>query len=249
VIAVSATDTRGDFASFSNYGPWVQLAAPGVAITSTRAGDAYGAETGTSLAAPMVAAVAALLQAQHPDWSPSQVATQLETTATDRGPVGFDPYYGYGLLDAYAALGGPAQAAVRPVPDAYEPNDLPSEATTLVRSARATISPEGDVDWYAVRIRAPGTVTFHIDSAAYDPKVGPFLHPLLQVYDAGLNLLASRDDLGFAYAHAEYLAARVFTAGRYYVRVANANGAKSLGAYSLTVTTVRSRYTGRLLFP
>src|SRR5205823_1670493 len=132
-VAVSATDTNGDFAYFSSFGSWVGLAAPGVHIFSTRADNSYGSESGTSLAAPMVSAVAALVLAQHPDWSPSEVAAQLEQTAQDRGPAGFDPYYGHGLLDAYAALGGPAQDAVTSVGDSLEPNDDAADATSLFR--------------------------------------------------------------------------------------------------------------------
>jgi subtilisin family serine protease len=67
VVAVSATDTNGDFASFSTFGPWVSVAAPGVGILSTRNDNSYGAESGTSFSAPMVSAVAALVLAQHPD--------------------------------------------------------------------------------------------------------------------------------------------------------------------------------------
>ena len=81
VVAVSATDTNGDFASFSSYGPGVSIAAPGIQITSTRSDNGFGSERGTSLAAPIVAGVAALLRAQHPDWSPAQVASRAAPTS------------------------------------------------------------------------------------------------------------------------------------------------------------------------
>ncbi len=246
-LAVSATDTDGNFAYFSDYGPWIRIAAPGISITSTRNGDTYGAETGTSLAAPMVSGVAALVQALHPDWSPSQIATQLEQTAQDRGPVGLDSYYGYGLLDAYAALGGTAQAPAPPNPDSFEPNDAPTEATALSRSTKATIAPEGDVDWYVVRVRTPGAVAFRVGGLAFDRSVGPNFRAVLQVYDAALNLLATRDYGAFGQnviAHA-----RVSVPGSYYVRVTNTDGARSPGPYSISVTTLRSPYAGRVLFP
>jgi subtilisin family serine protease len=180
-VAVSATDTNGDFASFSSYGPWVSLAAPGIQITSTRNNNLFGAESGTSLAAPIVAGVAALLSAQHPDWSPAQIALQLEQTAQDRGPVGVDPYYGHGLLDAYRALGGPAQSAVPARRDSFEPNDAPTQATSLPASARGTIAPEGDVDWYAVRVRAPGALAVQVDGPPFEPHVGPNFTPGLKI--------------------------------------------------------------------
>jgi len=93
-VAVSATDTNGDFASFSNYGPWVSLAAPGIQITSTRSNELYGAESGTSLAAPIVTGVAALLRAEHPDWNPTQIASHLEQTAQDQAPLASTPTTG-----------------------------------------------------------------------------------------------------------------------------------------------------------
>ena len=61
-FAVTATDANGDFTYFSNYGRWVDLAAPGVQIISTRNDGGYIAEDGTSFAAPIVSGVAALVQ-------------------------------------------------------------------------------------------------------------------------------------------------------------------------------------------
>ena len=116
-VAVTATDANGDFTYFSNYGRWVDLAAPGVQITSTRNDGGYLAEDGTSFAAPIVSGVAALVRAQHPGWSPGQIEARLAETAQDRGPAGHDSFYGHGLLDAYAALGGPPQAPATPAHD------------------------------------------------------------------------------------------------------------------------------------
>jgi serine protease len=243
-VAVSATDTNGDFAYFSSFGPWVSLAAPGVAILSTRNNNSYGTESGTSLAAPIVSAVAALVIGQHPDWSPSQVATQLEETAQDRGAPGVDPYYGHGLLDAYAALGGPAQAAAAPpTVDALEPNDTAADATTLSARATATISPEGDVDWYVAKIRQPCIATFQVSGQPLYVWLGPNFRPVLQLYDDDLNLLATRDD-GSA-GQGMNIAARV-PPGRYYLRVTNRGGARSRGTYSVVLTTVRVHHVARL---
>lgn len=238
VLAVSATDTNGDFASFSSYGPWVSIAAPGIQITSTRADDGFGTGRGTSLAAPIVAGVAALLRVQHPDWSPAQVAWQLKQTAQDRGPVGVDPYYGHGLLDPYRALGGRARSAVPPSRDSLEPNDAPIQATLLSASTRGTIAPEGDVDWYAVQARAPGALTFEVDGPPYDARRGPNFNPVLKLYNHKLTLIATQD-VG-SVGESERLTVRVPTAGRYYLRIANKTGAKSPGRYSVSVTMPHS---------
>ena len=84
----------------------------------------------------MVSGVAALVLAQHPELSAAQVAQRLEETAQDRGPTGVDVYYGHGLLDAYAALGGPVQAPDVPRRDALEPNDDGRSRDTAARRPR-----------------------------------------------------------------------------------------------------------------
>jgi serine protease len=93
VITVAATDQMGKRASFSNYGPAVELAAPGVVILSTvdsgttvPAGSTYANYAGTSMAAPHVALSAALLAAAAPTLTPAQIETILATTSTPLGP-------------------------------------------------------------------------------------------------------------------------------------------------------------------
>jgi subtilisin family serine protease len=234
VLGVSATDTDGDFALFSSFGPWVGIAAPGVAIFSTRPHGTFGFQSGTSLAAPIVSGVAALVWASHPEWSASDVLAQIERTAQDRGPAGIDPYYGNGLLDAYAALGGPTQAPLLPTGDAFEPNDDQSHATSIYGWGSATISPEGDVDWYLARIRWPCVMTFELDGAPPDASSGPNFRPVLQLYDEDGNLLTSRDDGATGRIT---ISARV-RPGRYYLRVANHGGSRSPGQYGILLRTV-----------
>jgi subtilisin family serine protease len=236
VVAVSATDANGDFASFSSYGPDVGLAAPGISVTSTRNDNHYGTESGTSLSAPMVSGVAALVVAEHPEWSAAQVAEQLEETAQDRGPRGVDVYYGHGLLDAYAALGGPMQAPDFPKRDALEPNDDGQHATQVQKTSKATIAPEGDVDWYAVDVRWPARVRFDVAARPYDAHTGPNLRPVVELYDADLDRLARVE----ADSERARLAFRL-AAGLYYVRIANGCGARSAGTYSVSFAVRRSR--------
>ncbi len=74
IISVAATDHRDLLASFSNFGATtVHLAAPGSAILSSGLGNSYVTLSGTSMAAPFVAGVAAMVQARNPSWSMSQV--------------------------------------------------------------------------------------------------------------------------------------------------------------------------------
>jgi len=81
----------------------------------------YFVMQGTSMACPIAAGVAALILDKNPGWTPAQVKTALESTATDKGATGWDTIYGYGLIDALAALGDTTPLTVTstsPVADA-----------------------------------------------------------------------------------------------------------------------------------
>jgi subtilisin len=100
VIAVSATDASDVIAGFSSRGPQVELAAPGVNVISTVPGGGYASKQGTSMACPHVSGTAALVLAA----GITDVRTQLQITAVDLGAPGKDIYYGYGRIDAAAAV-------------------------------------------------------------------------------------------------------------------------------------------------
>jgi subtilisin family serine protease len=108
VLGVAAVDQNNAPARFSNYGPVVDVAAPGVNITSTynphspenTTGALYGYFSGTSFAAPHVAGVAALLKAKNPELPAERIAERIQIRATDIGPRGNDDRSGSGLLDA-----------------------------------------------------------------------------------------------------------------------------------------------------
>jgi len=109
VLAVAATDARDRVATFSTHQPYVDVSAPGVGIMSTywvasTARPAYAPLSGTSMAAPVVAGLAALLRSRHPSWTADQVAARIEATADDRGAKGRDEFYGTGRINAWRAL-------------------------------------------------------------------------------------------------------------------------------------------------
>jgi type VII secretion-associated serine protease mycosin len=112
VISVGATDNGDRLADFSFWGHWMSVTAPGVEIHSSIPAEgseagAYEYEQGTSMAAPFVAGVAALLRSRFPDWTARQVRQRLEQTAQDLGPGGFDEQFGHGRIDARRAVLGP----------------------------------------------------------------------------------------------------------------------------------------------
>jgi type VII secretion-associated serine protease mycosin len=108
VIAVSAIDQNNEKASFSNFGSYIDLCAPGVNVLSTNINGTYTYGSGTSFATPFVAGVAALLLSKYPDLTPQEVADTLYNEAEDLGPSGWDEYYGWGLVNAYSAVTQPS---------------------------------------------------------------------------------------------------------------------------------------------
>jgi type VII secretion-associated serine protease mycosin len=111
VVGVGASNAADTRASFSNYGSGLDVTAPGVDIMSTETpldrGLYYGEKSGTSMASPFVAGVAALVRSQNPSVSPSRVAAHLQATAEDLGSPGFDYQYGWGLVRADLAVQTP----------------------------------------------------------------------------------------------------------------------------------------------
>ncbi|TCP52430.1 subtilisin family serine protease [Tumebacillus sp. BK434] len=104
VIGVAANDENKETATFSNYGQHTSVSAPGVAIPSTYPNNRYAALSGTSMASPHVAGVAALIRSINKDLTPQDVRTILEETADDLGPTGPDEYYGYGQINVARAI-------------------------------------------------------------------------------------------------------------------------------------------------
>lgn len=103
VMSVAAVDSSGNVASFSQYNAQVEIAAPGVGVNSTYNNGGYKSLSGTSMATPHVAGVAALVWSHFPSCSNEQIRSALNATAEDRGSSGRDNKYGYGIVKAKAA--------------------------------------------------------------------------------------------------------------------------------------------------
>ncbi|WP_445487766.1 S8 family serine peptidase [Niallia sp. 03133] len=104
VISVTAVDQKDRLANFSNYGTSIDISAPGVNIYSTVPASHYRSMDGTSMAAPMVSGVAALILSKNPLLTPEDVKHILTSTAKDLGAKGLDERFGYGRIDAGNAL-------------------------------------------------------------------------------------------------------------------------------------------------
>lgn len=120
VISVGAVDAFDRRANFSNYGPSVDIMAPGAEIGSTILGDTCGLwelSSGTSYAAPMIAGVAGLMLSVNPDLSPDEVLNILKSSADDIYIDGWDSLTVSGRVNARrsvesAAFGADAEALI-----------------------------------------------------------------------------------------------------------------------------------------
>ena len=102
---MSAATTSSDIrASWSSYGEFVDISAPGSGIWTTSRGGGYSAVSGTSFSSPTTAAVVGLMMAANPSLDPSQLEGLLLQTADDLGTEGFDIFYGHGRVNAAAAV-------------------------------------------------------------------------------------------------------------------------------------------------
>lgn len=106
VIVVGATDPQDRRASFSNYGPLLDLAAPGADIFTTMvtSGGGYLSFSGTSFATPMAAGVAAMIWSVNPWLAPEQVEARLYASCDDLGPPGEDDEFGHGRVNLARAM-------------------------------------------------------------------------------------------------------------------------------------------------
>lgn len=121
VLAVAGTGPLDIKTAISNYGDWVDLAAPAENIITTLDGSGYGSASGTSLAAAEVSGLAGLLRSLHPLWGPALIRSQMERTALSLDALnpGYAGWLGFGRMDA-------AQAATQ------APHPLLSLASTAI---------------------------------------------------------------------------------------------------------------------
>lgn len=112
-LCVGALDSELDLAGFSSHGTGLGVVAPGSRLVSTAPGGGYSVQTGTSQAAAMASGVAALLAARG--LRGRAILQRLSATARDLGAAGYDPRFGFGLVDAQRALDGAAEGRIPPL--------------------------------------------------------------------------------------------------------------------------------------
>jgi len=164
---ISVSGTTSDDKSWGSYGPYIDLSAPCSAIYTTIKGGGYGNVGGTSFSAPIAAGVAALIFSVNPSLTPSQVEQILEATAVDLGDPGYDIYYGWGRVDAYAAL-KMASGVSPPPPDTNPPSvkiTYPSDGDTVSGAITVKVDASDGSGVSKVELYKNG-VLFAVDSEA-----------------------------------------------------------------------------------
>ena len=157
MIPVSATAGNDAITSWSSYGSYVAVAAPGLGIWSTTADGSYASVSGTSFSSPITAGVLALMMAANPALSSGQVEGLLYSTAVDLGTAGRDVYYGYGRVDAAAAV---AAAKATVAADTQPPSvtiSAPLGGNTVGGLTAVNVSASDNVGVTRVELRVNGS--------------------------------------------------------------------------------------------
>jgi subtilisin family serine protease len=146
VVAVSATTSGDSLASFSNFGSWVDLSAPGASIRTTNNGGGYGYWNGTSFASPITAGLAALIFSANPQLTNAQVVDIMTRNADDLGAPGFDTTFAHGRINVYESLLEALTAA--PEPDTTPPTSAitdPAPGAVVSGEVIVNVSASDDV--------------------------------------------------------------------------------------------------------
>jgi subtilisin family serine protease len=151
VIGVGATDEADNRVSFSNYGPELDVTAPGIRVLSTVGGGGYESWQGTSMATPHVTGVAALVRAARPDLGPDDVRQILYSTADDVNAPGFDVYTGWGVVQAGAAVNAVASTnlALSLIPGSVSLAAEPGGSSVMTSVEVRNVGAAGTINWTA----------------------------------------------------------------------------------------------------
>ena len=167
VIVASATDGNDALASWSSYGSMVTVAAPGVDSYTTSMGSGYTSMSGTSYATPATAGVLALIMAANPSLSAAQAQNILTSTAVDIGTPGRDIYFGFGRVDADAAVrlarGTTSADSQKPAASVLNP----AAGSTVSGLVSVDVAASDNVGVTRVDLLVNGKVTASTTSAPY----------------------------------------------------------------------------------
>ena len=142
-IAIAAYDSKGRVAGFSSKGPEVDFAKPGVNIYSTYLNNRYAKLSGTSMACPFMAGVVALMisrfRQKGEEYTVEKIKKQLIARSDDKGVIGKDESWGYGVVDVYQLITG--EKGDPPVSPTPTPTTTSTPAPTITPTPSTTSQP------------------------------------------------------------------------------------------------------------
>jgi len=192
MISVAATDGSDNRASFSNWGPYIDIAAPGVGIWTTTSSNGYGGASGTSFSSPIVASVIALMMSANPGLPPNQIESILKSSSLDLGAAGRDDIFGSGRVDAYSAV---SQAKSTVAIDGTSPTvsiQTPTSGSILKGMINVNVSASDNVRVSKVELYLSNNLISTLSEAPYQFSVNT-----TSFSDGNYNLIAKAyDDAG-----------------------------------------------------
>ncbi len=144
-VLVGSTTSSDNRSGFSNFGPALDLVAPGSSVRSTQRGGWYGNSSGTSYASPIAAGVGAMIYSVNPSFSADDVQAILYSSVDDLGAPGRDDFFGRGRVNTRNAI---EQAltyvppTLMPIAESFESNDWQNLFLTTIGSAGTTTDPQ-----------------------------------------------------------------------------------------------------------
>lgn len=185
MIVVSATDANDLKTSWSSYGSFVSIAAPGQDIWTTTRGGGYQAWWGTSLASPVVAGVVGLMMSARPTMSNTQLESLLYSSSTDLGGTGRDSYYGWGRVNAAAAVQAAQSAAISDTQSPSATISSPANGSTVSGLLAVNVNASDNVGVTRVDLKLNGNVVASDTASPYG-----FSLDTAQVPNGGASLTA-----------------------------------------------------------
>jgi subtilisin family serine protease len=158
VVAVSATDSSDLRPSWSNYGSYVDVCAPGVDIATLYGADQYGWWSGTSFSCPVTSGVVALMASANPQLSNTQLVELVIKNSDDIGAAGYDVYYGYGRVNAFRATATARNTATADVTVPLVTISSPTNGSTISGATNVNVSATDNVGVSRIELYVDGTL-------------------------------------------------------------------------------------------
>lgn len=166
VVAVSATTSADTRPSWSNYGSYVDISAPGASILTLYGASSYAYWDGTSFSSPITSGVAALVASANPNLSNASAVDLLLTHADDIGTAGYDVYYGNGRVNAQRAVTAAWNAANLDQTAPVAAIASPADGATVSGLVDVAISGTDNVAVTRLELLVDGTLQFSSTAAS-----------------------------------------------------------------------------------